>query len=268
MRLSSLLSGSSTITTTQQQAGSAAVVDSTPPLLALVLGAGGEPYTTGAVTGVITRVPAGSVFVDPGASAVDTVDGDVTERISRSGLMPDTSRPTDPSQPYLLAYDVSDSTGNKATTQFRRILVVCPTGERVCLGTETADGLLACSTSSICGVSSDSSSSLATSSSSSETGASAPVSIAAAVRVVNTAPVMALLGDGEVTLVAGSGTYSKCAAGASQLETQCDPGVTATDAEDGLLTPQVSKESGGALPATWIPSYLQGELVTPVVTLS
>lgn len=59
-----------------------------------------------------------STFVDPGATAVDIVDGDLTASIMVSGTV-DTSVPGD----YVLTYSVTDSSGNNASTT-RSVTVV------------------------------------------------------------------------------------------------------------------------------------------------
>jgi len=52
----------------------------------------------------------GDEFVDPGATATDDVDGDLTEQIVVTGSV-DTSKPGE----YILTYTVSDSAGNTAS---------------------------------------------------------------------------------------------------------------------------------------------------------
>lgn len=58
---------------------------------------------------------AGTTYVDPGATATDNVDGNLTSQLSTFGVgAVDTSAPTAASAPYLITYDVSDSAGNAA----------------------------------------------------------------------------------------------------------------------------------------------------------
>lgn len=47
----------------------------------------------------------------------------------------DTSAPTPPSQPFLIAYQAADAAGNAAAPRQRRVAVVCPAGEGVCNST-------------------------------------------------------------------------------------------------------------------------------------
>ena len=62
----------------------------------------------------------GTTYVDAGASATDTVDGDLTEKIEVSGEVDTSSSGT-----YTLKYDGSDAAGNAAEggsrTQRRRV---------------------------------------------------------------------------------------------------------------------------------------------------
>lgn len=64
----------------------------------------------------------GELFVDPGATASDNLDGDITANITTSGTL---DINTDGS--YTLNYDVSDAAGNAATTVSRTVNVVTPT---------------------------------------------------------------------------------------------------------------------------------------------
>ncbi|REJ13982.1 MAG: hypothetical protein C6W57_15185 [Caldibacillus debilis] len=71
--------------------------DTTPPVITLK---GDNPL----------YLNVGDEFVDPGATATDDVDGDLTEQIVVTGSV-DTSKPGE----YILTYTVSDSAGNTAT---------------------------------------------------------------------------------------------------------------------------------------------------------
>lgn len=66
----------------------------------------------------------GSVYVEPGFSATDNVDGDLTEEVRIIGAV-------DPSQPghYALAYFVHDASGNAADPAYRNIEVVRLAGQ-------------------------------------------------------------------------------------------------------------------------------------------
>ena len=88
---------------------------------------------------------AGSTYVDPGATATDNVDGNITSRLCTFGVgAVDTSAPTTASAPYLITYDVSDSAGNAASTGLREVIVGCKSPTTTCTAT---DGTLFCSTS-------------------------------------------------------------------------------------------------------------------------
>lgn len=59
-----------------------------------------------------------STFVDPGATATDNVDGNITDRITTSGTVNTSIKGT-----YYINYDVVDVSGNKAITQTRIVNV-------------------------------------------------------------------------------------------------------------------------------------------------
>lgn len=81
------------------------VQDSTAPIITLV---GANPLTH----------EKGQGFLDPGATASDTTDGDLTSSIIRSGSVPATVGS------YVLTYNVSDSSGNAAATVSRTVNVI------------------------------------------------------------------------------------------------------------------------------------------------
>ena len=86
------------------------VADTTLPVITLL---GSSPVT----------VEVGSLYdasVDAGATASDTVDGDVTANIVTTGLSMDTSAP----ETFQVTYDVSDHAGNAATQVTRTVNVV------------------------------------------------------------------------------------------------------------------------------------------------
>lgn len=88
---------------------------------------------------------AGTTYVDPGATATDNVDGNITSRLSAFGVgAVDTSAPTTASTPYLITYDVSDSAGNTAVEGLREVIVACKSPTTTCTA---SDGTLFCSTS-------------------------------------------------------------------------------------------------------------------------
>jgi len=82
------------------------VVDTTPPVLTLQ---GANPM----------QLEVGSVFADPGATALDVGDGDLTADISVSGAVYANQVGT-----YTLTYRVQDRVGNKATDAVRTVNVV------------------------------------------------------------------------------------------------------------------------------------------------
>ena len=89
---------------------------------------------------------AGSTYVDPGATATDNVDGDITSRLSTFGIgAVSTTVPTSASSPYIITYDVTDAAGNAATQGLREVIVACKVPTKTCTA---SDGSLFCSTSS------------------------------------------------------------------------------------------------------------------------
>ncbi|KXZ53417.1 hypothetical protein GPECTOR_7g1315 [Gonium pectorale] len=243
---------------------SAAVVDRTPPVIAILDPSPaylpGVDYSTGAsgtarASGRITWVLANTEFSDPGATALDDVDGDVSASLARQypaeGPL-DTRVPRSDSDPYLITYIATDSAGNRAVA-FRRVYVVCPQGERVCDADETIDGTVACSSGGgICGV--------------------PGVGSGSQFRWqdLNTPPELKLGGDALVAMVAdGEGGYAPCTR-QSGFQDLCDPGATATDAEDGNLGPLVracgalfggSSGYGGSLAACGLNTAVPGDYV-------
>lgn len=82
------------------------VVDRTPPVLTLL---GANPM----------RIEAGRGFVDPGATAVDIVDGDLKDEITVTGTVYTNRIGT-----YTLTYRVQDHSGNAAVDAVRTVNVV------------------------------------------------------------------------------------------------------------------------------------------------
>ena len=88
---------------------------------------------------------AGTNYVDPGATATDNVDGNITSRLTSYGIgAVKTTAPTASSSPYLITYDVSDSSGNAATPGLREVVVACKSPKVKCTA---SDDTLFCSTS-------------------------------------------------------------------------------------------------------------------------
>jgi hypothetical protein len=86
--------------------GGVAQTDFTPPVITLK----GEEYVT------LSR---NSSFEDPGATAIDNVDGDISNRIQVSGTIDSTKFGL-----YNLVYTVSDRAGNQAVPVVRNVEVV------------------------------------------------------------------------------------------------------------------------------------------------
>lgn len=80
--------------------------DSIAPLITL---AGKNPDTTALQ----------STYNDPGYSATDNADGDITAKVAKSGTVNLNSAGT-----YAFAYNVSDNAGNKAVTAMRKVVVI------------------------------------------------------------------------------------------------------------------------------------------------
>ena len=57
-------------------------------------------------------------FVDPGATAVDNIDGNITSKIAMFGAgAVNMNVETTPDTPYIISYSVSDEAGNAATVR-------------------------------------------------------------------------------------------------------------------------------------------------------
>ena len=85
--------------------GTDMAVDTTPPVLTLNGGAK-------------VQVTKGVTYVDPGYTAVDDMDGNITDMVMVTG-----SVNTDAAGSYTLSYDVADRAGNAAVTQNRTVTV-------------------------------------------------------------------------------------------------------------------------------------------------
>ena len=64
-------------------------------------------------------IDVGSVYIDPGASATDNYDGDITDLIAVLGSVDPTTIGT-----YYLQYNVTDSEGNDAITILAQSMLV------------------------------------------------------------------------------------------------------------------------------------------------
>ncbi|MDE0821754.1 MAG: DUF5011 domain-containing protein, partial [Opitutales bacterium] len=85
------------------------VIDTTPPIIDLK---GGN----------VVRIDVGFTYLEPGFSAMDSTDGDLTERVVVTSPAIDTSR----SGIYEVEYDVNDENGNVAEKTIRTVVVRHP----------------------------------------------------------------------------------------------------------------------------------------------
>lgn len=79
--------------------------------------------------------PIGQLFVDPGYTATDVADGDITGSVVVSGTLDINTEGT-----YILSYDVQDTAGNNATTVTRTVNVVTPVTVNIEAETATIGG--------------------------------------------------------------------------------------------------------------------------------
>ncbi len=84
------------------------IADTTKPVITL----------TGSASMSIVK---GSTFTDPGATATDNVDGNITSKILKTGSVNTGTVGT-----YTLSYNVTDNAGNAATTVTRSVIVTAP----------------------------------------------------------------------------------------------------------------------------------------------
>jgi hypothetical protein len=98
------------LVTLEESAGSTPVVEPTEDTTAPVITLNGDSSMT---------IAQGSTYVDPGATATDNVDGDLTSSIV-VGDLPDTSDLGE----YTITYNVTDSNGNAATQVTRTVNVI------------------------------------------------------------------------------------------------------------------------------------------------
>jgi cytochrome c peroxidase len=71
-------------------------------------------------------VTRGAAFTDPGATASDNIDGNITSRIVKTGSVNTSTAGT-----YTLRYDVKDNAGNAATTVTRTVTVTAPAADTI-----------------------------------------------------------------------------------------------------------------------------------------
>lgn len=91
--------------------------------LTLDLGADNDPPVITLTGGEIVVIERGDGYVDPGWTATDNVDGDITAQVEVEGL--DVLDP-DTIGEYTLTYRVADSAGNEALPKTRTVEVVKP----------------------------------------------------------------------------------------------------------------------------------------------
>ena len=68
-------------------------------------------------------VPAGSTFVDPGVTATDNIDGDISSSVIATGNVNSSVVGT-----YSVTYDVMDFAGNSAEPITRTVIITAATG--------------------------------------------------------------------------------------------------------------------------------------------
>eukprot|EP00854_Cymbomonas_tetramitiformis_P013447 gene13447-15891_t len=97
--------------------------DTAPPRIVLTVGSEGIPAATSSGEYVVVHhVEMLQMWEDPGYSASDTVDGNLTAAVTVFGDV-DTAAPTG-ELPYILEYNVVDAAGNAAATARRYVYVV------------------------------------------------------------------------------------------------------------------------------------------------
>ena len=205
------------------------VVDTTAPIITLL---GDNPMT----------IEVGSTFTDPGATASDVGDGDLTSSIVITGSVDSNTIGT-----YTLTYDVSDASGNAADSVTRTVNVVDTTAPIITLlgdttvtievgttytdagatATDNYDGDLTSSIAIVNNVDTSTIGTYTVTYNVSDASGNAADSVTRTVNVVDTtAPIITLLGDTTVTIEVGT-TYT-------------DAGATATDNYDGDLTSSIA----------------------------
>jgi hypothetical protein len=189
-----------------------------------------------------------SPWVDPGATAFDQVDGNLTSSIQSFGAgAVDTSVPTLAGSPgFVVEYAVEDRSGNAAPVARRLVKVVCPGQDQVCIDPDTSQPT--CTVGGGCGrqlqVLSASAGTARTIAGSSTNSARTAAAEAAAAPASAAAPVLAfrppritLLGPSVVEVVAGT-SYDRCSASVPP-GVVCDPGADVEGGADGNLVRQL-----------------------------
>ncbi|KAF5832533.1 hypothetical protein DUNSADRAFT_11571 [Dunaliella salina] len=124
----------------------------------------GDPLLSGKRT-IIGVNSADPLFQDPGAVAVDDVQGDLLvtshlflagesdpRTVTKSKVNIPRAQPTLPGQPWLVRYSIAEgdawSWRDVATPLIREVIIVCTSGERVCQEEDSGDAF--CSTEDFC----------------------------------------------------------------------------------------------------------------------
>jgi zinc transporter 1/2/3 len=164
-----------------------------------------------------------STWSDPGATAWDDVDGNLTSVIQTFGAAAvDTSIPTAPDQEgYVVEYAVQDKSRNAAPLARRLVKVVCGAGMEVCIDADT--GKRTCRIEGACGAQ------LSAAVSNKQAAAEPPPP--------PRPPRVTLLGPGTAYVPMGA-VYDRCSPGAN-FSAVCDQGVVARDFLDGNMERQV-----------------------------
>lgn len=176
-----------------------------------------------------------STWVDPGATAFDQVDGNLTSSIQSFGAgAVDTSVPTMAgSTGYVVEYAVEDKSRNAAPVARRLVKVVCPGQEQVCVDPDTSQPT--CTVGGRCGRQLQVLSASAATAGATLAGRS--TSTAASPAPAPKPPRLTLLGPSTMEVVAGT-SYDRC--GANVVPgVVCDPGADVEDDTDGNLIRQL-----------------------------
>lgn len=164
-----------------------------------------------------------SAWADPGATAIDPLDGDLSQSISKSygPLGPvNASAATPPGQFYSTFYSAQNGGELQSLAAERRVVVVDPCAE-------ATPGEFMCGPGGQCSVD----------------GLCAAISppllaSALAAAAVNSPPVIKLLGPPGAAMIAAGNKYESCPPGTVR-SFNCEWGAEATDAEDGNLSPRI-----------------------------
>ena len=124
----------------------AVTVDTVAPVITL-RGVGTWSTSADGNTILLQTAVVGARFQDPGADAVDDVEGNISSRVVVNGPRVTTAAPTVSPAYFELRYSVADWAGNAARPSYRRVAVVCPAGEVICASSTPP---YYCSTAGLC----------------------------------------------------------------------------------------------------------------------